>query len=534
MFYGLVNYFHERRPRLRRMAGYLGGAYLLGSYVLERFEDVRTQVTQDRLAKDNLRKRFEQNQQDISYTIMALLPTLGKHVLEGMDVEGVTAELQSMSKPSRSPKPASPPETSLASSVELTSPVVADELSENGSVSIISSVHENGTSLHTPDSSMSWVDQLSMQSSQEPGAIAAAASMSESPADVESSKLNGSLSESMLSTSSTSSKLENGHGNSPPESISSEIISTITRSKAELWKEVKILTFTRTLTALYSITLLSLFTHIQLSLLGRSKYIQSVKQMERDERIREQLHYASTDFSHLWSSGDLPSADELDERESLSEETEHKFLTLSWWILHVGWKDVGERVRRGVEDVFEEVSLKSKLTINDLFRLVSDVRRRIEYEVTFEGHERRINFVSALLPPTTETLQHVLTQGGIPPHIAGAPDLQFHALLEEARTHILSASGQRVLEVCLDEATETLFSALQRQVFNSGAARYGVDTDDVEQPRERLAAMLPGLARWCHRAFDALPNELVDGLGNLRDMEAFSAIVFSSYDDHFR
>lgn len=161
----------------------------------------------------SLRKRFEQNQQDISYTIMALLPTLGKHVLEGMDVEGVTAELQSMSKPSRSPKPASPPETSLASSVELTSPVVADELSENGSVSIISSVHENGTSMHTPDSSMSWVDQLSMQSSQEPGAIAAAASTSESPAGVESLKLNGSLSESMLSTSSTSSKLENGHGN---------------------------------------------------------------------------------------------------------------------------------------------------------------------------------------------------------------------------------------------------------------------------------------------------------------------------------
>lgn len=39
--------------------------------------------------------------------------------------------------------------------------------------------------------------------------------------------------------------------------------------------------------------------------------------------------------------------------EVISEETERKFLTLSWWILHVGWKDVGERVRRGVEEVFE-------------------------------------------------------------------------------------------------------------------------------------------------------------------------------------
>ena len=48
-----------------------------------------------------------------------------------------------------------------------------------------------------------------------------------------------------------------------------------------------------------------------------------------------------------------PETDELEESENVSEETERKYLTLSWWILHVGWKDVGERVRRGVEEVFE-------------------------------------------------------------------------------------------------------------------------------------------------------------------------------------
>ncbi len=41
------------------------------------------------------------------------------------------------------------------------------------------------------------------------------------------------------------------------------------------------------------------------------------------------------------------------EGDMITEEVERKFLTLSWWILHVGWKDVGERVRRGVEEVFE-------------------------------------------------------------------------------------------------------------------------------------------------------------------------------------
>jgi peroxin-3 len=76
--------------------------------------------------------------------------------------------------------------------------------------------------------------------------------------------------------------------------------------------------------------------------------------------------------------------------EEISEQIEIKYLTLSWWILHVGWKDIAERVRRGVEEVFEGVSLKTKLGAIELHRLVSDVRRRVEYEVTFEGNERRI------------------------------------------------------------------------------------------------------------------------------------------------
>lgn len=36
----------------------------------------------------------------------------------------------------------------------------------------------------------------------------------------------------------------------------------------------------------------------------------------------------------------------------MSDETERKYLTLSWWLLNVGWKDVGERVRSAVEVVF--------------------------------------------------------------------------------------------------------------------------------------------------------------------------------------
>ena len=118
---------------------------------------------------------------------------------------------------------------------------------------------------------------------------------------------------------------------------------------------------TRTLTTLYSITLLSVFTHIQLSLLGRYKYVHSIIQLERDEEERELFDATSIASLFFAPSQQILDVEKLlseDERSSLwrsgvDAQTERKFLTLSWWILHVGWKDVGERVRRGVEEVFE-------------------------------------------------------------------------------------------------------------------------------------------------------------------------------------
>jgi len=127
------------------------------------------------------------------------------------------------------------------------------------------------------------------------------------------------------------------------------------------------LTLTRTLTTLYSVTLLCLLTTIQLTLLARSKYVQSVVDEAEQERIREAIESQLT-FSNMLLSGlggglqgiesllngPPPSdEDEIEIDERVSEETENKYLTLSWWLLHVGWKDVGERVRRGVEEVFE-------------------------------------------------------------------------------------------------------------------------------------------------------------------------------------
>ena len=112
------------------------------------------------------------------------------------------------------------------------------------------------------------------------------------------------------------------------------------------------------MTILYSTTLLSLFTTIQLTVLARLKYVHSILQMEREERLRERVE-AQISSSMLLIDSMFNVLDREDhpikaeDEEGVSDEIEIKYLTLSWWMLHVGWKDVGERVRRGVEEVFE-------------------------------------------------------------------------------------------------------------------------------------------------------------------------------------
>jgi len=213
-------------------------------------------------------------------------------------------------------------------------------------------------------------------------------------------------------------------------------------------------------------------------------------------------------------------------REGVDAETESKFLTLSWWILNVGWKDVGERVRRGVEEVFEGVSLKNKIGVIELHRLISDVRRRVEHEITFEGTERRINFLSTLLPPTSSTLSHLLTRGGFPPTHGDTHDPAFTALLEETRDLLTSSDFAVVLERALDRATNLLFDGLSQNVFAGKEGEEG-------EVRLRAANVLPALARWSNLALNGLPNELVDCLTDLHEVASFAAIIYSDYGDHF-
>lgn len=109
-------------------------------------------------------------------------------------------------------------------------------------------------------------------------------------------------------------------------------------------------------------SLLTIFTRIQLNLLGRRSYLSSVIALASPEGSSIRLE------------------DHADDSQAFGNdfETNRRYLTFSWWLLHRGWKDLMENVRVAVEEVFGPLNPRDDITLNKLSELMLDVRKRVE------------------------------------------------------------------------------------------------------------------------------------------------------------
>ncbi|KAL0059412.1 peroxin [Marasmius tenuissimus] len=604
---------NDRRSTLTTAAGVGVGIYFVRTYVKSRLEEVKERLEDERLAKDVLKRRFEQSKEDVEYTVMALLPELAEGILAELNVEEVTRELQNLRAGGEGRgiegSPLQRPPSSLASSMD------SEMRSDTGlSTSGLQGWVEAGQTAGTYSSEGSHLSNsfVTSYSGSEPSTSSSASVVGDvSDREQDHQRQHPPPMTDLTSsiTSITSSSSVNSHASS----------SSSSRSKAQLWNNLKTLTFTRTLTTIYAVSLLTLFTSIQLTILAREKYLRGVYQMERDERMREEMEASfrremsftgmafsllksklgfATEETDLFDSlshqmtptelvdpADIPSITNMSDAAFDSLST--KYLTLSYHLLHIGFRDLSARVQAAVEDVLQPVSLKTRLSLTDVHRLVQDIRRKVEWEITFEGRERKVTFEHSCVPQTRELVERTLRLGGwaeadtqfelslenddllsspllssevessqlsydlesrviapnlvrlLPPNLRPLnpstsntiEDTQFTHLIDETRTLLMSSDFTYVLDVCLDHTVGLLMDSLEQGVLLK-------NDSGEETPRIRMASLLPPLAHWSKQTLVGLPSEAVDGLigssgsGGLREVSALIAIVFGKFEDN--
>lgn len=536
--------------------GLIGGLYMLAQYALARFNDMQERLLRDRVARENLRRRFLQNQEDCNFTIMALLPTLSTQIFAEMDVESISQALRAQSrkpeevKAEQEAKQEARPETETNAE-----PAKAETFSDGqagapaeGKLELQSATETNAEPANAGPSSDGQAEapaESKPESKLETGDAQIQATESGSSASA-----SASASAERFEPTRTPSNLDLV-SEKPPVPISSNVkLPGITKSdtpapmseemrhatKLRLWNEIKHKSFERTLTTLYTIVFLSLQTYVQLNLLGRRSYIAALEnQAERSaltrtprdtEGLPDEPH-----FIELYGDGaDESARDDTSVDSRLSHDTEKKYLTSSYWFLHHGWRHVAADVRRAVHEEVGEMPLKTMLTYSHFEALIDRIRQRVEKSandasITWAAPQ---GFRGILLPNTERDEVQMLRDAGAldaseQPDEVITPALR--ALLDETKDYIDSPDFARVF----GSACEQVFSLFLNHMANSYCVRAN-EARRVEKPL-LLAKVLPLVSQQAQIALNSTPNTYVDAIVECRDLRAMSVLMYAAWDD---
>ena len=272
---------------------------------------------------------------------------------------------------------------------------------------------------------------------------------------------------------------------------------------------------------MYTLALLTLLTRIQLNLLGRRSYLSSV------------VSLATASLSDSAISLENNDDDNPDQAYGNDFETNRRYLTFSWWLLHRGWKDVMHKVQNAVTEVFGSMSIREDITMERFSELTLEVRKKVEGATEEERHARK--WLDCLLPPRDQE-EFVLKESGMTMEALqkdASTQSPLRRLLDETSDLIESPPFSHVLTLLLDAGFSLLVDQKLAQQAWKTTPTSGPDAnvqiqEIVDVAPVKLPIVLAPLTRQAHSIGNGAPNEYLEAMEQVRDLEAFAAVVYSS------
>lgn len=294
------------------------------------------------------------------------------------------------------------------------------------------------------------------------------------------------------------------------------------KSKRQLWDDLTISAVTRSFTLVYTLALLTMLTRVQLNLLGRRSYLSSV------------VALATSTGSNTIS---LENHDDDNAEQDYGSDfdTNRKYLAFSWWLLNRGWIDIMNRVESAVRTVFGSLSPRDLVSFNRFSDLTMEVRKLVEGGSPEERRES--DWLKFLLPPK-EKEDEVIKDSNILEDNAAkglqSTPVALRRLLDETADLIESPSFSHVLTLILDAGFSSLVDKkLAAEAFEfPQPSQDGLLVSDNSELKSTKVILLPKilsvLTRQAHVVGNGMPNEYLQDMEQVRDLEAFAAVVYSS------
>jgi len=297
------------------------------------------------------------------------------------------------------------------------------------------------------------------------------------------------------------------------------------KTKRELWEELKIMSFTRLIASVYIINLISLFTYLQINLIGRYVYIDSVIT----------LNHNKTESTTSTSEREKALSD--DSTQGLSTEIQAKYLAFSYYLIHVGWKELAEKVREETEKEIGPLLLNGKITFENLIEIFNKIRMNVEGTAKLPTKSKKYKDLNKDLNMTRYIINNEKYDNEILATVTNDTkvviDDKLKNLLNETRDILESEDFSAVLSSCLNDSFESLFMILKPTFIDTqNMDADSADTTNAPTKEILLAQMLPFITKSLYSVFYGVPNPFLEIIKDNMMQQRFSAIIYSSFENN--
>jgi len=297
------------------------------------------------------------------------------------------------------------------------------------------------------------------------------------------------------------------------------------KTKRELWEELKIMSFTRLIASVYIINLIALFTYLQINLIGRYVYIDSVIT----------LNHNKTD--NISSTSTRERALSNESSKGLSTEIQAKYLAFSYYLIHIGWKELAEKVREETTNEIGPLLLNGKITFENLIEIFNKIRMNVEETSKIPTKSKKYKDLNKDLNMTHYIINDEKYDNEILATVTNDEkitiDSKLKNLLNETRDILESQDFSAVLSSCLNDSFESLFMILKPTfVDTQNMDTDSADTTNAPTKEILLAQMLPFITKSLYSVFYGVPNPFLEIIKDNMMQQRFSAIIYSSFENN--
>ncbi|KAJ6839690.1 peroxisome biogenesis protein 3-1-like [Iris pallida] len=262
------------------------------------------------------------------------------------------------------------------------------------------------------------------------------------------------------------------------------------KEKLELWEKLKILSFTRTASSLWSMTMICLYVRVQVNILGRHLYLEIARGSE--------------------------SSQSLDESDSLSS-GQQDFLTTADYLSAYGISRLLMNMQNAAMEVLKEKQLREPLTMDQLRDTITQI-----LDVFMSVGEPN-NWINYLIPENAVSYKQLtaMSSSGFDNTSMVVDMSKLEQLMSETCAVLSSPDFKQIVEMSLKSVVDVLVEDISIQ-FGGGA----IPSSSSGVP---LAKLLPSVAKMGLRLLEEpASNKFIHIIRSLPEVQLFYALLYAN------